>query len=715
VIPPRKVSEAMQINNTLLVCCSLILFFGSPADAGENPLGQVISLLDSLIVKITKEGESESKAYYEFVEWCDDASKDKDFEIKTLYSKKVSFEAVIGKATSDAAAAYTRIEELISSISSSESDLASATTIRKTEFSDFQESETELVECIDTCSRAITIVSRQMQYNPAALTQVDSSSVSTMVQSLSAIVDAASFSLADQQRLASLVQAGSDADGDGLGAPAGAVYQSHSTSIVEVLEDLKEKAEGRLVELRKTESSAQHNFELLKVSLTDQIFACKKELEEQRSYKASAEETKATAEEDLQVTIKLLVDVKIALQTVRSDCVTSASDHESSSSDRKEELIVIGKAREILVECTSGAVTQTYSFLQGTSAIATRLHSKSDLAKAEVVMLVRRLAKKHHSAALAQLASRIAAVERFGAPSGEDPFAKVKRLIYVMIAKLEAKASSEETEKAYCDKEINATGGKKVELEYTMSKLTSQIDKAAAYSVSLKEDVQYLLKELSYLAKSQAQLDKVRYESHHYYVQCKIDLEKGLQGVRKALSILRAFYSSGASAAMLQDGTDETASWEQPEQHYKATGSGKSIIGILVVVESDFAKNLASAEAEEADAQSEYEKVTQENSITVTVKKQAIKYSTQKYEGLDKFVTEYSSDRETTNIEFSAVLEYFIKIKERCIAKPETYEECKRRRDEEIAGLREALSILEDSTALTQRGKRSFKGRFLGM
>ena len=53
------------------------------------------------------------------------------------------------------------------------------------------------------------------------------------------------------------------------------------------------------------------------------------------------------------------------------------------------------------------------------------MQTRADLANAEVVDLVKRLAKKHHSAALAELASRISAVLRYGALGGDDPFAKV--------------------------------------------------------------------------------------------------------------------------------------------------------------------------------------------------------------------------------------------------------------------------------------------------
>merc|ERR1711930_30039 len=169
--------------------------------------------------------------------------------------------------------------------------------------------------------------------------------------------------------------------------------------------------------------------------------------------------------------------------------------------------------------------------------------------------------------------------------------------------------------------------------------------------------------------------------------------------------MLRQYYGAGSS--LLQDDTKLGAFMQQPatpETHGKAQGAGESIINILEVVESDFASNLAKEETEEADAQSEYEKVSQGNAVTKTTKEQDVKYKTQEAKSQDATVAEYSGDREAAQTELSAVLDFYTKIKERCIAKPEGYEERKRRREAEINGLKEALSILEDETAaLVQR------------
>merc|ERR1712226_730166 len=102
-----------------------------------------------------------------------------------------------------------------------------------------------------------------------------------------------------------------------------------------------------------------------------------------------------------------------------------------------------------------------------------------------------------------------------------------------------------------------------------------------------------------------------------------------------------------------------------PPTHGKATGAGEGIINILEVCESGFAENLAKEETEEADAQTEYDKTTQENKVMKTLKDQDVKYKTQEFTGLDKQIAELTADRESTDAELSAVNEYYGKIKDR--------------------------------------------------
>jgi hypothetical protein len=409
----------------------------------------------------------------------------------------------------------------------------------------------------------------------------------------------------------------------------------------------------------------------------------------EKSAKSAAEEGKATAEGDLAVTSDELKAANKKLDTATSTCMTVAADHETTVASRAEELKVIAEAKKILVDTSSGAVEQTYSFFQ--------MQTAADLAGSEVIVLVKKLAKQHHSAALAQLASRISAVVKYGSKSGDDVFGKVKGLINDLIAKLEKEAEGDATEKAYCDEQMSKTEAKKSDLDDDIEKLTSKIDQATSQSAAAKDDAKEAQEQLATIAKEQAEMDQIRREENAAYVKAKADLELGLTGVRKALSVLRDYY--GDAAAMLQQPA-------MPEHHEKSGGAAGSIIGILEVCEDDFAKNLAKEESMESDAQSAYDATTQENKVAKAEKEQTQKYKTQEATGLDKAIAELSSDRSTANEEHAAVMEYYGKIKERCIAKPESYEERKKRRQAEIAGLKEALTILENETAFVQRKRR---------
>jgi len=255
---------------------------------------------------------------------------------------------------------------------------------------------------------------------------------------------------------------------------------------------------------------------------------------------------------------------------------------------------------------------------------------------------------------------------------------------------------------------------KKSDLESALSKLTTAIDAASARSASLKAEVKELSSELTKLAQEEAEMIKIRQDGHAQFLQAKADYEQGLDGVRRALVVLREYYAAKETDATFLQSSQLASFMQQPvapEKHAMSSGSDTNIIGILEVVESDFATSLAKEETAEATAQEAFEKMTQENKITKATKDQDIKYKSKEAAELDKKISELGSDRETTTTEHAAVLEYFEKLKARCIAKPETYETRKQRREAEIAGLKEALSVLEQTSLVQRAGAKQRRNR----
>jgi hypothetical protein len=199
-----------------------------------------------------------------------------------------------------------------------------------------------------------------------------------------------------------------------------------------------------------------------------------------------------------------------------------------------------------------------------------------------------------------------------------------------------------------------------------------------------------LQEELANLAKSQAEMDGMRAEEKATFKQIEADLKQGISGVQLALKVLKDYYSTSPNS-----------------------GAGSGIISLLEVAESDMSKDLAELTTIEKTAQFDYEAETKENDLTRTTKGQDEKYKTKEFTSLDKAVTDLSSDLEGVNTEQAAVLEYFAKINERCVAKAESYSEIKARREAEIAGLQDALATLESETALLQKSStRTLRGLY---
>lgn len=647
------------------------------------PIDKVISMISELEIKIIGEGEAAHKVYAEFAEWCEDTSKNVMYEIKTGKSDVGSLRATIAKEASNIDAQTAKVEELAGAIATDEADLKASTEIRDKEAADFSVTEKDLVETIDTLERAIGIIEKEMK---GGASMVQLKKAGGVVQALQAMVQAQSLSSADGSKLSALIQSTHTAEDSDMGAPDPATYENQSGGVLDVLNDLLEKAQGELDTARSKENTDMQNFQMLKQSLTDEVKFANKEMDEAKKSKSESTEGKATADGDLNVASKDMAEDVKELQGLHHNCMTKAEEFEAETKSRGEELKALATAKKIVKEATGTALDQTVeeSFLQ-----VSKLSSRVDLANFEVVRMIRDLAKKDQSAALAQLASRVASTVRFGGSNQADIFAKVKDLVRDMISKLESEGEADATEKAFCDKELAETNLKKDDKSSEIEKLTAKIESQKSTSAKLKEQVATLQAELAQLTRSQAEMDKIRAEEKAVFENSSSDTEKALEGVKQALKVLSEYYS------------------KQDKAHSSAGGASTGIIGLLEVCESDFSKSLTEMTAAEESAVSEHESQTNENAIVKVTKDQDVKYKTKESNGLDKSVSELSSDKSGVETELSAVVEYLKQLEGRCVAKAETYGERTERRRAEIAGLKEALQVLENETAFIQ--KRSLR------
>jgi len=180
-------------------------------------------------------------------------------------------------------------------------------------------------------------------------------------------------------------------------------------------------------------------------------------------------------------------------------------------------------------------------------------------------------------------------------------------------------------------------------------------------------------------------MDKIRSEEHADFLDEKSALDKGMEGVKMALKTLRDYYGKSDKA------------------HQTSEGAGDNIISLLETIESDFSQSLAELRAGEQRALSDYDTETQDNKVDKEEKETQVEHKTKEFTSLDKSVADLTSDRAGVQSELDAVVEYLAKLKKECIVMPDSYEERKKRREAEIAGLKDALNTLESETALIQK------------
>jgi len=655
----------------------LVLVTGVVADQ-VNPIEKIVQMMGDLQAKIIGEGEEAQKVYEEFAEWCEDSSKDLGFEIKTAKAEVADLKATIAKETARSDALETKIGELGADIATDEADLKAATEIRDKENAVFVAEQKELSTVIDMLQRAIAVIEKEL--GGASMMQIKSAN--TLEQALAVMVKASGISSMDASGIMALAQTSSKSDDDDddseAGAPEAAAYESHSGGIIDTLNGLLEQATSQLDAATKAETTNKNNFDMLKQGLTDEIKFANKDMDESKKELAESGEIKAGAEGDLAVTSKALAEDVAALADLHNNCMTKAQDFEAETTSRGEELKALAMAKKAVVESTSGAAEQSYSFMQ--------MSTSSDLKNTEVVQFIKNLAKKHRAPALAQLASRIASAMRLD--HGADVFAKIKGMVSDMIEKLEEEQAAAAELKAWCDKEIAEATAKKEDATAELEKLNTKLESDSAHTAKLKEEVATLQKELADLAARTEEMNKIRGEEKAIYEKNRPEMEAGLKGVKLALKILNDYYAKA------------------DKSHDSSSGGASGIVGLLEVVESDFTKGLTEMVAAEEAAVAAFESEEKDNEIEKTTKDQDVKYKTKEFTTLDKTIGDVTKDRDGVQDELDAVLGALKALDKKCTYKVESYEERKARRESEIAGLKEAAEILESETALVQTSVR---------
>merc|ERR1719203_75397 len=297
-------------------------------------------------------------------------------------------------------------------------------------------------------------------------------------------------------------------------------------------------------------------------------------------------------------------------------CEQKASDFESRQQLRSEEIEAIAKAIEIL---SSDAVTghaETYLPALAQKAGTAFAQLRSTAAKEpqqRAADFLRDRASQLNSRILSALSIRVA----------DDPFAKVKKMIKDLLVRLMEEANEEAEHKGWCDTELSTNEQTRKEKTQAVEVLHAEIDQLEASIAKLTEDIGELTGAVAELQAAMAKNTKLRQEEKATNEQTIKDAGDAQTAVAQALTVLKEFYAKAGEATALVQQTPPSI-FDSPYQGMQSENGG--VIGMLEVIESDFARLEADATAAEVSAQKEHDTFMTNSKVDVAAKSKDIEH-----------------------------------------------------------------------------------------
>jgi len=650
----------------LLAGCALEKTLGSQT----TPVQKVIELLGSLLEKGKKEKHEEQVQFAAFKQFCDDTNGEKKHSITENSQKIEILNADIAKSVADSRRLAKEIAQHEEDTSIWQGDVKAATKVREIEKTDYDTMHTDYSESVDALQRAIAVLKKQSHDKKQA--------------SLSQVVALKLIPEKAKRVINTFLQQDPEEEGLAVSAPDANAYESSSGKIIEMLEKLQDKFVEERTSLEKEEMNSKHAFQMLMQDLKSQIDQSTSDRTEQAEAKSKALQSKADAQGDLTDTSATLADDQKYLQDLVATCEQKASDFEDRQKLRADEIEAIEKAMEIVGgEAVQGNADKHLPALlqrKHRSLAQLRADTQSPVQQRASDFLQNR-ANELNSRILFALATRVAA----------DPFSKVKKMIKDLIVRLMEEANEEAEHKGWCDTELSTNAQTRKEKSNAVESLHAEIDELEASITKLTEDVTELSKAVSELDAAIAEATEIRQVEKTKNTETIKDAGDAQLAVAQALVVLKEFYAKAAeSTALVQKKQPET--FDAPYQGMSASSGG--VIGMLEVIESDFARLEADTDAGEAAAQSQYDKFMTDSQVDKAEKQKSNEHKTAKRQDEEQSLQQKKSDLDGTQKELDAALSYFDKLKPSCVDAGTSYEDRVQRRKEEIESLQEALKIL---------------------
>jgi len=640
-----------------------------------TPTQKVIQLLDGMVAKGKAEKQAEEVQFAAYKQYCDDTSNEKKNMIAEANEQMEILAADIQKYDADAEKLGHEIDELDHDLAGIEADMKEATKIRAMEHADFLEDQTDYTQSVEQISLAVdTLKSEQGNVDQAA--------------ALLQVLKLPTLEAHEKKVIQSyLARSPEDIDAENLaaGAPEAHAFESSSQGIVDLFEKMKDKFEGKVADNQKDEMEDKHGFEMMITDLQNAKTTATNSREAKSEAKAKAHQDSADSAGALGDTTAARDADKKMLADLEATCAQKASDFEQRQQLRAEEIEALQKATEILAggEVAGAAAKHLPAMLQKKASSFVQLRASAKNPNQErVAAFLKDEGARLNSKVLAALSMRVA----------YDPFKSVKKMIKDLITKLMEEANQEAEHKGWCDQEMGTNEQTRKEKTESVEVLTAEIDELEANINQLTMEINELTTAVAENDKAMSEATDLRETEKAKNIETIADAKAAQEAVASALTVLKDFYEKAGKATSLVQTAKQPEIFDAPYTGMQSNAGG--VVGMIEVIQSDFARLETETASSEAASQKEYEEFSHDSAVDKQAKTKDIDYKSTKKTNAESALTEKKMDLEGTQKELEAALAYYEKLKPACVDSGISYEDRVARRKEEIESLQEALRIL---------------------
>merc|ERR1719313_2509928 len=381
-------------------------------------------------------------------------------------------------------------------------------------------------------------------------------------------------------------------------------------------------------------------------------------------------------------------DAKATLDTLASDLALFSKEFDSRSAMRSSEMMATQAAYDALQEVTAGAKNTVESLLQ--RAVS---HGVPCERCAAAVQRLQSVGARFHDASLVQVT---AALESHLRGTEKDPqayfdpeaMAPVKGLLKKLISKLEDELAAEKTHHEWCETEKQSAKEAKEEREKNIADLNQEIASLTTTIAQLGTEVEFCISEIARVQQETETAARLRKEEAATYVKAKADHDEVIAALDKAITALSRQYG------LVQVRARSTRAQHKKQSPFTSypTGSGGSALEMLQDLQSRYSQARTQlVQGEEAAKVAYTDLVARNKQFLKDVQQTKLAKTSekrQKTERLGNAKIELSANKK----ELAEVVQYRADLAPSCDDVRVTFEERKKRREAEIAALKDTLA-----------------------